>query len=195
MKLTKLTKLAMTGAIALAIGLSAPNANAQSTETVTTSMTVENGFTVAVAQVLAFGTIGFFLDGTNDLTMTLSTASGESFVADGGTSSGVSIVGGAAAQINVQGPVATNIDMVITSADVVDPTDGTTAFTLDTFTYDDQSLGANSGAVALDTPVTVTLDVADTNEAVLIGADLVADGTATYADGLYTGSFDVTFQY
>jgi len=55
MKLTRLTKLAMTGAIALTFGLSAPSANAQTTENVTASATVQNGFTVAEVNGLLFG--------------------------------------------------------------------------------------------------------------------------------------------
>ena len=192
MTLTRLTKYAMMGAVALTFGLSNP-ANAQTTETVTASMTVENGFTVSEDAPLSFGTIGFFLDGTNDLTMTLSTAAAESFVAAGGTSNGVEIVAGTAADIVIQGPIAADIDMVITSADVVNPTDGTTAFTLNNFTYDDQS--GNTGSAAFDTPVTIELTAPNADENILIGADLVADGSLDYEDGLYTGEFAVTFQY
>lgn len=195
MTFTKLTKFAMVGAVALALGFPITNAQAQSTETVTANVTVQNGFTVVVTNGLLFGTVGFFLDGTNDVEYALDAADGETFTPAGGTSSMVSIVGGQSAEIAVQGPIATDIDMVITSADIVNPTDGTTAFVLSDFVYNDQSDTPNSGLVALDTPVTVTLDDPNTDEDVLIGASLTADGTATYADGLYTGSFDVTFQY
>ena len=195
MKLTRLTKLAMTGAIALTFGLSAPSANAQTTENVTASATVQNGFTVAEVNGLLFGTVGFFLDGTNNVEYALATDDSAVFTPAGGTSNMASIVGGQAAELTVQGPIATDINMVIPSATIVQPTDGTTAFILDSFTYDDQAAAPNAGVVAFDTPVTVTLDAANTDENVLIGASLTADGTLTYADGTYNGTFDVTFQY
>jgi len=83
---------------------------------------------------------------------------------------------------------------VIPSATIVQPTDGTTAFILDSFTYDDQAAAPNAGVVAFDTPVTVTLDAANTDENVLIGASLTADGTLTYADGTYNGTFDAIYK-
>ena len=191
----KLTKLAMVGAVALALGFPITNAQAQTTETVTASVTVANGFTVSVTNGLLFGTVGFFLDGTNDVEYALSTADGETFTPAGGTSSMVSIVGGEAAEVAVQGPIAADIDMVITATGITNPTDGNTAFVLDSFFYNDQSDTPNSGPITLDSPVTVTLDAANADEDVLIGASLTADGTAEYEDGLYTGSFEVTFQY
>jgi len=46
MKLNKLTKkLAMVSAVALTLGISSTSANAQTTENVTASVTVQNGFT------------------------------------------------------------------------------------------------------------------------------------------------------
>jgi len=190
----KLKTMAMVSAVALIVA--APHStNAQTTENVNATVTAQNGFTVAEVNALLFGTVGFFLDGTNDVEYALDAADGETFTPAGGTSSMVSIVGGQSAEITVQGPIATDINMVIPVATKVDPTDGTTAWVLDSFVYNDQATAPNAGAVAFDSPVTVTLDLANTDENVLIGASITADGTATYADGVYTGSFDVTFQY
>lgn len=194
MNFTRLKSMAMVSALALMVA--APHStNAQTTETVPASVTAQNGFTVAIVNGLLFGTVGFFLDGTNDVAYVLDAADGETFTPVGGTSSMVSIVGGQSAELTVQGPIDTDISMVIPTAGVVNLTDGATPWVLDSFVYNDQSAVPNSGIVALDTPVIVTLDAANTDENVLIGATITADGTATYADGPYTGSFNVTFQY
>ena len=187
-----LKKLAYTSAIALTVAAGPALAN---TATITAEVEVLNNITVTELQSLDFGQIGITTD-TGQTPDILLQTDGTFTPTFAGAASIVEIGGSAPAQVQLvsaAGAAVSGVDINFVISNPVDLTDGVSdVFTLSDFEYDDQQ--GNTGAVALSTPVTVTLDT-NGEAIVLVGGRITAADAGTYADGVYTGSFDVQVYY
>jgi hypothetical protein len=194
MKTTFTNKLLLSVGVA-ALALSAGTANAQ-TENVNASVTVQNTLTITEVDPLDFGTVAAISDAANQAQLLINPLTDAVTVvnnapavfaiidATNATAANITVEDGAdGAAINI------NID------NVVDPVFGGNIFTLDDF-----NTSWNGGAATIrviNTPfsyVFLTAFGAGTNT-LDIGAELETATGVTYADGVYAGSFDVTFSY
>jgi hypothetical protein len=189
------TKILAVAVAALAITTGSVQAQ---TQAVTADVTVLNTLTLAAASDLNWGTIA----AVGDTAQTATLAIGTDGVLAAPTSTGglavIAVVDNTLATAG-QITVADGADGAVVNVDiqnVVDPTDGTDSFTLDTF-FTSYNGGADTARVAL-TPFTVTYDSAfggGTNT-LDIGASLTTiDPSTAYGDGAYAGGFDVVFSY
>lgn len=189
------TKILAVAVAALAITTGSVQAQ---TQAITADVTVLNTLTLAAASDLNWGTIA----AVGDTAQTATLAMGTDGILAAPTSTGglavIAVVDNAlatAAQITVDdgadGAVI-NVDI----QNVIDPTDGTDSFTLDTF-FTSYNGGADTARTA-GTPFTATYDSAfgaGTNT-LDIGASLTTiDPSTAYGDGAYAGGFDVVFSY
>ena len=174
----------------------ADNAQAQ-TAPVTVSTTVQNTLTLATAQQMNFGTVVAVGATGNTATIVLATDGTVTTATGGGTAYTAVIDDTAAtnAQITIEdGAPGATINVNITN--VVDPTDGTDTFTLDTFVTSYN--GGGDTPRTAGTPFTRTYDAAFGGgvNTLDIGATLTTiDPSTAYGDGAYAGSFDVVFSY
>lgn len=196
MKLRAL-KLAALGAVA-ACALQPDGAQAQ-TVNPTVTVTVDNTLTLAVTQQMNFGKLVVFAQ----------TGAGVAAVADisiTGVLSRINGVGATDGRIEILDNTAAN-ETIITIADgvpsatinvtvdnLVNPTDGLTALTLDIDSYQEDAAPPSTGAVTVATPFTVALDANGANT-LHLGGTLTTVNGANYADAVYTGGYDVTFSY
>jgi hypothetical protein len=188
------TKILAVAVAALAITTGSVQAQ---TQAVTADVTVLNTLTLAAASDLNWGTIAAVGDTGNVAVVAIGTDGVLAAPVNGGAAV-IAIVDNALATAG-QITVADGADGATINVDiqnVVDPTDGTDVFTLDTF-FTSYNGGADTARTA-GTPFTATYDSAfggGTNT-LDIGASLTTiDPSTAYGDGAYTGGFDVVFSY
>ncbi len=200
MKGIKKSKYVLLVSCAVAMTAFGGHANAQ-TANMTATATVLNTMTIATPAQLNFGTIAAVRDtGTGDTaTVTVDTAGAGSVATTGGTAV-TAIVDGAAVlagQITIADSAA-GATININIDNVVDPLNGGESFVLDQFTTSYN--GAASVPQVINTPWTETFDAAfgagiNTLD---VGATITTTpdaGGAAYSDGVYAGTYDVTFSY
>lgn len=168
----------------------APSALAQVTVNLDINAEIIDEIVVQELTPLNFGTIGLTTRPGFAPTLTLGTNGSLSVAGEGGGASLQMITGHETAIILVDSsPSAAGLDvnLVISNpAALTGP--GPSSFSLSNFTFDDQE--GNSGNAPLSTPVTIQLGLnGQTN--LLIGARLNTIANGVYADGVYSGSFDV----
>lgn len=195
----KVSALAL-GTIALATA--GQSALAQ-TAAITATATLQNTVTLVVANQMNYGTVavvpGDAGDNSEDVTVAI-TAAGVVTVTPGANESAGAVVDNTAAsaaniEVTAFADGATiNIDIQA----VVSPTDGTGTLTFTNTAFSAAWNGGAAGAQTGGTPWTQVLDFsynAGTNTLDL-GASVVGeDDGSTYADGVYTGGFNVVFNY
>jgi hypothetical protein len=188
------TKILAVAVAALAITTGSVQAQ---TQAVTADVTVLNTLTLAAASDLNWGTIAAVGDTGNVAVVAIGTDGVLAAPVNGG-SAVIAIVDNTLATAG-QITVADGADGATINVDiqnVVDPTDGTDTFTLDTF-FTSYNGGADTARTA-GTPFTVSYDGAfggGTNT-LDIGASITTiDPSTAYGDGAYAGGFDVVFSY
>jgi len=164
--------------------------HAQNVITVPVNATVQNAITLALIDPLQFGTIIAINDAVETASVTISTGDAQSFA----TTSAPALTGAVtgtptAAEVTSAGVIGATINLTVNN--VVNPTDGTDTFTLDTFIQNVN--GAGDTPVVVGTPFAHTALALDT---ILIGATITTPAQAAQiADGTYAGSFDIVASY
>lgn len=163
------------------------------TATVDVDVSVQNTVTLNVSADMNFGTIVAIGDAAETASIAIGTDDVLGAPATTGAPAYIAVSNSGAAsrgQIEVtDGATGATINLVINN--LVQPTDGTSAFALGTF-QTSWNGGAPSAQV-VNTPWTRVL-AAGTN-ILNIGATLSTVAGQTYANGAYDGGFDVVFSY
>ena len=196
MKTTFTNKLLLSAGVA-ALAMTAGTAQAQ-TEPVVATVTVQNALTLAEVDPLDFGIVAVTSHNVNTATLTINPLTDALTTATTGAPAVFAVVDGTnatAAQITVA-DAADGAALQITINNVVNPVFGGSAFTLNGW-----QTSWNGGAATARTAGTVFsytfLTAFGPNlNTIDIGANLVTQiAVPLYADGLYSGSFDVVFSY
>ena len=188
---TKLLSVA-TAALLMTTGI----AHAQ-TQAVTATVTVQNNLTLAAPGNLNWGTIVAVGDAVQSASLAVSGLGVLGAPATTGAPAVIAIVDNTAAegaQITIDGG-ADGATLNVDFQNVVDPTDGVSSFTLDTFLVDRNAAGAPAAQVA-GVPFTFVYDAAFNAgvNTMDIGATITTASTI-FADAVYAGGFDAVFSY
>ena len=176
----------------MALALFVPRAYGQATLTLNITADIIAPLTISETNSLDFGLISIVTQAGFTPNLTIDTLGNKTVAGEGGGAI-LHILGsgtGNPGLLDVDGPIeaaGVDINFMITSPTTLTGT-GPSSFSLSNFIYNDQQ--GNSGAVALSTPVTVTLD-GSASANILIGATLNSTAAGTYNDGVYSGTFDV----
>lgn len=195
MKMTfaKRVMLAAFGLTALGF---AGSAQAQ-TEAVTATVVVQNTLTTNVVDNMNFGTVAAISDAAQTATLVLNPVTDALTTATGGGTAVFAVIDNtnvAGANLTIEdaaGGATINVEI----DNVVNPTFGGATFTLGTFTTSWN--GAAAAARIIGTPWTQTFNAGFGGgvNTLDIGATLTTATGATYTDGTYPGSFEVSFSY
>lgn len=194
---TTFTKLLLAVVGVAAIAVSAGTANAQ-TEPVTATVIVQNALTITEVDPLDFGTVAVISDATDTATLTINPLTDALTTATTGPPAVFAVIDGStatAANITVE-DAADGAALQITINNVINPIFGGNAFTLNGWQTSWNGGAASSRTAGLAFSYTFTSAFAAGVNTIDIGANLVTQtAVATYADGTYSGSFDVVFSY
>ncbi len=194
MKTTFTNKLLLSVGVA-ALALSAGTANAQ-TENVTASVTVQNTLTIVEVDPLDFGLVAAIADAANTAVLTINPLTDAVTVANNAPAvfAVIDATNATAARLTVaDGADGATININIDN--VLDPTFGGNTFILDQFRTSWNGAAALLRVINTPFPYVFVTAVGPNLNTLDIGASLTTDTGITYADGLYAGSFDVTFSY
>lgn len=186
--------LAAVAFVALAFAPSMANAQ---TEAVTATVTVQNTLTTAVVDNMDFGTIAAISSGATTATATLNGVTDVVTTASGGAPAVVAMIDNTA----VQGANLTVEDgadgaaIQITIDNVTNPTFGGASFTLAQFTTSWNGAAAQPAVIGTAFARNFAAAFGGGTNTLDIGATLTTTPTTTYTDGVYPGSFEVTFSY
>lgn len=188
MKLFNIKTLAL--ATATASIFFAGSAMAQNVVTVPVNATVQNAITMTLVDPLDYQTIVAINDGTQTANAIIATDDSITFNTTGAPAFTQQAAGTpTAGEITMAGVTGATINVTLNN--VVQPTDGTDTFTLDTFVRSVN--GAADAATTPGTPFAVTATALDT---IVVGATLTTPAQAAQiADAPYVGSFDIVASY
>ncbi len=195
MKISKAFHYLYLGAGCAALLVSAGSVNAQ-TATVDVDLVVQNTLTLTVVDNLNFGTIVAIGDAVDTASLPITTAGVLGPATTTGAPAVIAIVDNALAlpaQVTVEdGADGATINLDIQA--VVNPTDGTSSFLLDTF-FTSYNGGAATARTA-GTPWTQVFSSAFGGgvNTLDIGASVTTNSVA-FADAAYDGGFNVVFSY
>lgn len=176
-----------------ALAFSAGTAQAQ-TESVTATVTVQNTLTTAVVDNMDFGTIASISTAANTASAILNPVTDAVTFSSTGAGAVISMIDNtsvAGANLTVEDG-ANGASIQITIDNVVQPTFGGASFVLGTWTTSWN--GAAATAATIGTPFARPFVGGSTNT-LDIGATLTNVVSTTYTDGVYPGSFEVSFSY
>jgi hypothetical protein len=176
-----------------ALVFSAPAAHAQTTP-VTATVVVDSTMSVLVVDNMNFGTIAAVGDATNLATLAIDPLT-DALTPTNNAPAVIFVVDDTlarAASLTV-GDVAEGATINVTIDNIVDPTDGTTAFDLGTLQVSWNGAAATPQAEGVSFAV---VDVAGgAPNTIDIGATLSTVAGGTYADATYAGGFDLIVAY
>ncbi len=187
----------MLAAVAFAALAFAPSMAQAQTEAVTATVTVQNTLTTAVVDNMDFGTIAAISSGATTASAILNGVTDVVTTATGGAPAVVAMID----NTNVQGANLTVEDgaagaaIQITIDNVTNPTFGGSSFTLASFTTSWNGAAAQPAIIGTAFARNFDAVFGGGTNTLDIGATLTTTATTTYSDGIYPGSFEVTFSY
>lgn len=168
------------------------------TEPVVATVTVQNALTITEVDPLDFGTVAVISDAAETATLTINPVTDALSTTTTGAPAVFAVIDSAtatAANITVE-DAADGAALQIQINNVTNPLYGGSAFTLTNWTTSWNGGPATGRTVATPFSYVWTSGFASGVNTIDIGAGLVTQtSVALYADGLYTGSFDVVFSY
>lgn len=200
-----LSRAALTVAVLLSVGALSNQAQAQTTGSFTATLTINSSLTWTENTALSFGTIVLVDDGTNAPTATLG-ADGTYTDTSGGSSAITQLGTAAAGDFTVGTGLSAASNLLVTfPASATLALSGSSSFTVSTFVIGTLGTGSYDTGVTADQAACLTAIsgggscgfTTDGSGDVTfpIGATLTAVQGGSYADGNYSGSFDLIAAY
>lgn len=196
MTFKSLKTLTLVGTAALALGLSYHAAKAADSETVEVLMDIESGITATAGTTMEFGDWLVGVHSGENPTLTMAVATGTVTPGNMTLSRLVKLDGTVttAGTVVVTLPSGANGVTLQMQRGAVSAFSGATEFTMTQVTYANSDNVAQTGVLALATPVPIEVDVGATGATVSFGGTITATATPA-TDGAHTATFNVAFAY